>query len=228
MPLIEYNNVSRRYEPGTVALHNISLQVEPGEFVSITGKSGAGKTTLIRLLLGEDTPTDGTVRFNEEEVPEIPPKFLPRHRRNFGIVFQDYKLLPDRTAFENVAFALEVMGREEEEIADTVPQALDIVDMHGKTDSFPEELSGGEKQRIAMARAIIHQPEVLIADEPTGNLDPYHSWEIVKLLTKIHELGTTVLLATHDREIINYLQKRVITLDSGEIVRDAKHGRYMV
>ncbi len=226
--MIHFKRVTKHYRPGLPALKNISLRIGKQEFVSVTGKSGAGKTTLIRLLLGEEKPSKGRVLFGDTDVGNVPPRLLPRHRRNFGIVFQDYKLLSHKTVYENVAYALEVMGHDDNEIEENVPQALDIVDMGDKEDSFPEELSGGEQQRAAMARAIIHRPPVVIADEPTGNLDPYHSWEVVKLLEKIHELGTTVVLATHDREIINYLERRVITLENGEIVRDVERGRYTV
>ncbi len=225
--MIEFQNVSKSFGSLQV-LKNINLKIDSGEFVLLTGKSGAGKTTLIKLLLGEEKPTQGEVLFEGIKVSKIPPSQLPFYRRNFGIVFQDYKLLTSRTVFENVAFTLEVIGVRDEEIEENVIEALEIVDMLERKDYFPHQLSGGEKQRIALARAIIHQPKVLIADEPTGNLDPYHSWEIIKLLQKIHNLGKTVILATHDKEIVNSLRKRVITLDQGKVVRDEKEGVYVI
>jgi len=226
--MISFQQVSKIYWPNTPALDNVSIDIADNEFVSITGKSGAGKTTLIRLLLGEEKPSSGKVLYEGLDVSKIKPRLLPSHRRNFGIVFQDFKLLQNKTVHENVAFALEVQGASFQEIDVSVPKALEIAEILDKSDSFPQQLSGGEQQRVALARAIIHRPKVLIADEPTGNLDPYNSWEIVKLLLKIHELGTTVILATHNREIINFLERRVITFDKGRVIRDVKKGRYVL
>jgi cell division transport system ATP-binding protein len=216
--MIRFQGVSKIYSSNNIALQDISFEIKEKEFVSITGRSGAGKTTLIRLLLAEEKPTTGRVFFQNQDVHKIAKNKLPFFRRNFGIVFQDYKLLEGKTVFENVAFALEVLGATDEEIRKNVPQVLEIVDMKDKAQNFPRELSGGEKQRVALARALVHRPALILADEPTGNLDPYHTWEIVRLLLKIHELGTTVVLATHDREIINFLQKRVITLEKGKFI----------
>ncbi len=226
--MISFQQVSKIYPPNTVALDRVSIDIQDNEFVSITGRSGAGKTTLIKLLLGEEKPTSGKVLYNGQDVSKIKPRLLPLHRRNFGIVFQDFKLLKQKTVYENVAFALEVQGVRAQEIAVNVIEALKVVEMLPKADSFPEQLSGGEQQRVAIARAIINRPKVLIADEPTGNLDPYNTWEIVRLLLKIHELGTTVILATHNREIINFLEKRVITFEKGKVIRDVKKGRYVL
>jgi len=226
--MIRFQGVSKIYSSNNIALQDVSFEIKEKEFVSITGRSGSGKTTLIRLLLAEEKPTSGRVFFRNQDVHKIKKNKLPFFRRNFGIVFQDYKLLEGKTVFENVAFALEVLGATDEEIRKNVPQVLEIVDMKDKAQNFPKELSGGEKQRVALARALVHRPALILADEPTGNLDPYHTWDIVRLLLKIHELGTTVVLATHDREIINFLQKRVITLEKGKIIKDEEKGRFIL
>lgn len=226
--MIRFQNITKIYPPGKAALEGVSFTIKPQEFVSLTGKSGAGKTTLMRLLLAEERPTKGRIFFEGIDVHKIKKGALPQYRRHFGIVFQDYKLLERKTAYENVSYALEVMGEREEEIESSVPQVLEIVDMIDKASNFPKELSGGEKQRVAIARALIHRPQVIIADEPTGNLDPYHTWDIIRLLLKIHELGTTVILATHDKEIINFLRKRVVTLDEGRLARDEEGGRFIL
>jgi cell division transport system ATP-binding protein len=226
--MIRFQKVSKIYSSEKIALDEVSFKIKEREFVSITGKSGAGKTTLIKLLLREEAPTKGRIFFEDVNIHRIKKRFLPQYRKNFGIVFQDYKLLPNKTVFENIAYALEVTGADDKEILNNVPQVLELVDMPDKANNFPSELSGGEKQRVAIARALIHRPRVVIADEPTGNLDPYHTWEIIHLLIKIHELGSTLILATHDKEIINYLQKRVITLDKGRIIRDEEKGRFIL
>lgn len=226
--MIRFQNITKIYSRNKIALDKISFAVGQKEFVSLTGKSGAGKTTLLKLLLAEEDPTQGRIFFEDINVHKIRSSLLPRFRRNFGTVFQDYKLLSQKTVYENIAYALEVMGKLTAEIEKNVPQALEIVDMADKAFNFPQELSGGEKQRVAIARALIHRPKVIIADEPTGNLDPYHTWDIIRLLLKIHELGTTVILATHNKEIINFLQKRVITLEKGRIVRDEEKGRFIL
>lgn len=226
--MIRFQNITKIYSSQKATLDNISINIKKGEFVSITGKSGAGKTTLIKLLLGEDKPTRGRIFFEDIDVQKIKSRFLPRYRRNFGIIFQDYKLLEYKTCYENIAFAMEVMGEFEEKIKRDVFHVLELVDMADKADSYPKELSGGEEQRVAIARALIHRPRTVIADEPTGNLDPYHSWDIIRLLVKIHEFGTTTILASHNKEIINYLQKRVITLNDGKIARDEEKGRFML
>jgi cell division transport system ATP-binding protein len=210
------------------ALEEVDFEINPGEFVSLAGRSGAGKSTVIKLLIGEEKPSHGRVFFGQYEVNKIHDNELPAFRRHIGVVFQDFRLLSTKTAYENVAFALEVAGRREREIADLVPQVLDMVGLRDKMKNFPHELSGGERQRVAIARAMIHRPEVIIADEPTGNLDPFHTYEIVKLLEKINQLGTTVLLATHDKEVINGLERRVITLDKGRVIKDERKGKYIL
>ncbi|MCR4328274.1 MAG: cell division ATP-binding protein FtsE [Patescibacteria group bacterium] len=226
--MIEFQGVSKVYGHTTPALEDVDFEIKPGEFVSLAGRSGAGKSTVIKLLIGEEQPSRGRVFFGQYEVNKLTSSELPEFRRHIGVVFQDFRLLPTKTAHENVAFALEVAGRVQREIDELVPQVLDMVGLADKGVNFPNELSGGEKQRVAIARAMIHRPEVIIADEPTGNLDPFHTWEIIKLLEKINELGTTVVLATHDREVINSLERRVITMDRGRVVRDEKKGKYIL
>ncbi len=227
--MIYFDNVSKVYNSrGSVALEDVTFQVAPGEFVSIVGHSGAGKTTLIKMLIVEDRPTSGTVFFESLDVHSIPHGRLPQYRRKIGTVFQDFKLLPHKTAFENIAFAMEANGRTEEEILENVPQALELVDLADKMDNFPGELSGGEKQRVAIARAIVNQPELIIADEPTGNLDPIATYEVVQILKKINDLGTTVIMTTHNKGVIDALGRRVITMDGGRIVRDDNEGRYVL
>ncbi len=226
--MIVFQGVSKNFNGGSSALEEIDFEIGPGEFVSLSGRSGAGKSTVIKLLIGEDKPSKGRVFFGQYEVNKLKDDDLPAFRRHIGVVFQDFRLLPTKTAYENVAFALEVAGRPAREITELVPQILDMVGLGDKMKNFPKQLSGGECQRVAIARAMIHRPEVVIADEPTGNLDPFHTFEIMKLLEKINELGTTVLLATHDKDVINSLEKRVITLDNGRIVRDEKKGKYML
>lgn len=218
--MIAFNNVSKSYN-GQPILEDISFKITPGEFLCIVGKSGAGKSTIIKLLIGEEKPQKGRIIFGSHEVNKLKSHELPSLRRQIGIVFQDFKLLPTKTAYENVAFALEVDGRQQDEIQELVPQMLDLVGLADKQHNFPHELSGGMKQRVAIARAMVHRPAVVIADEPTGNLDHENATDIVNLLLKINELGTTVILATHNRDIINKLKSRVIALENGKIVRDA-------
>ena len=231
--MISIQDVSKIYssktgkEP-TVALNNVSFDIKEKEFVSIVGKSGAGKTTLLKLILVEERPTQGEILFEGENIYQMRKSHLPKLRQRIGIVFQDYKLFPLKTAFENVSYVMEIMGVNEQEIQRDVPQILDLVGLRDKANNFPNELSGGEKQRVAIARALIHRPDVILADEPTGNLDPYHTHGIVKLLVKIYEMGTTVILATHDKNVINSLGKRVITLDQGKVIRDEQHGRFVL
>jgi len=226
--MIHYADVTKIYPDKSIALRDISFFMGKGEFVSLVGKSGAGKTTLLKLLLGEEKPTQGEIFFDDIAVHEIRSSHLPELRRSMGMVFQDYKLLDSKTAFANVAYVMEVMGLDEQTIARDVAEVLDIVGLAERSNHYPWQLSGGEKQRVAIARALIHRPLVIVADEPTGNLDPYHSREIVDLLLKINELGTTVLLATHDREIVNRLKKRVLTLVDGRITRDDPHGKFLL
>lgn len=232
--MISFQKVSKIYFPHknsderVVAVDDVSFEIKPKEFVSISGKSGAGKTTLLKIFLAEEKPTLGQVFFENQDVHRIKSEKLPRFRQEIGAVFQDYKLLQTRTIFENIAYVMEVIGATDEEIKRDVPAVLDIVGLEKRANHFPQELSGGECQRAAIARAIVHRPEVLLADEPTGNLDPYHTLDIIRLLLKIHEMGTTVILATHNREIINSLGKRVITLEKGKIIRDEEKGRFIL
>lgn len=232
--MIKFDKVSKIYPSHssnkgvTVALDNVSFEIKEKEFVSITGKSGAGKTTLLKLLLAEEKPTRGRIFFEGKDITEIKKSQLPLFRRVIGAVFQDYKLLPSKTTYENVACALEVIGATDKEIARDVPEVLKIVGLTDKANNFPAELSGGERQRVAIARALIHRPEVILADEPTGNLDPYHTLDIIRLLLKIQEMGTTVILSTHNKEVINLLGKRVITLENGRVIRDEEKGRFIL
>jgi len=228
--MIEFRNVKKIYTGGinTVALDDISFVIEKEEFVSLVGHSGAGKSTLLKLLYAEEKPTSGEILFNGEDIAKLTLGQLPYHRRRIGTVFQDFKLLPRKTLFENVSFALEVSGHSDKEIRELVPQILEIVGLAHKMESYPREISGGEQQRVAIARALVHRPPLIIADEPTGNLDPISSWGIIQLLLKINKLGTTVLLATHNKEIVNRIKKRVITLDQGKIIRDHSKGRYAI
>ncbi len=226
--MIKFQKISKIYSPNIVALDDVSFEIQPKEFVSLVGKSGAGKTTLLELLLAEEEPTQGRIFFDNQDVHKIKKSKLPFLRRKIGAVFQDYKLLRFKTAYENVAYALEVIGATDEEISRDVSEVLEIVGLSERFRNFPVELSGGEKQRIAIARALVHRPEVILADEPTGNLDPYHSAGIMRLLLGINELGTTIILATHNKEVINKLGKRVITLEDGKIIRDEEKGRFIL
>jgi cell division transport system ATP-binding protein len=226
--MISFQSVSKTYfnSNSHPALVDITFKINPREFVSLVGRSGAGKSTVIKLLIGEEKPTKGRVIFGHYDVSNLAPKDLPQMRRHIGVVFQDFKLLPTKNAWENVAFALEVAGRPQKEIDDLVAEALDLVGLSDKADSFMNELSGGEKQRVAIARAMVNRPDVIVADEPTGNLDPFNSLGIVNLLQQINELGTTVILATHNKEIVNQLKRRVILLENGRIIRDETEGKY--
>jgi len=226
--MIIFQNVTKIYNHNVTAIDKVSFKIQPGEFVSIVGLSGAGKSTVIKLLIGEEKPTKGQIFFGSYEVNKLKPSELPEFRRHIGVIFQDFRLLSKKTVFENVAFALEVEGRPQKEINELVPQVLDLVGLKDKMFNFPAELSGGEKQRVAIARAMINRPEVLVADEPTGNLDPFNTWEVIKLLTKINELGSTIILATHSKEIVNTLGRRVITLENGRVIRDEENGRFMI
>src|SRR3989338_5704650 len=225
--MIYFDNVTKFYSHHAV-LSEVTLGIESGEFVSIVGKSGAGKTTLLRLLLAEDRPSSGAVFFEKTNVHRIKQSHIPQYRRRLGTVFQDFRLLPNKTAYENIAFAMEAAGRTDEEIRSDVPQVLDLVDLASKALHFPHELSGGEKQRVAIAPAIISQPDVLIADEPTGNLDPVNTYDIIQILKKINDMGTTIILTTHNKGIIDALKKRVVTMERGRVIRDDKHGKYIL
>ena len=225
--MIVFENISKYYNSHP-ALDKVNLTIAQGEFVFIVGQSGAGKSTLLKLLIAEEKPTEGKVFLDGKEITALPHKELPLLRRRIGTVFQDFKLLAQKTAYENVAFAMEVAGRSKKEIEEDVPQILQLVGLESKARNFPRELSGGEQQRVAIARALVHQPDIIIADEPTGNLDPLNTWDIIRLLMKINELGTTIILATHDREIINTINKRVVSIDKGKVVRDEEGGRYIL
>jgi cell division transport system ATP-binding protein len=226
--VIYFNNVSKVYNKDSVALEDVNLTVTAGEFVSIVGHSGAGKTTLIKMIMADEYPSDGTVFFESINVHKLKDKELTNLRRRMGVVFQDFKLLANKTAYENIAFAMEAAGKSDEEIATDVPHVLELVDLSDKATHFPSQLSGGEQQRLAIARAIINQPEVIIADEPTGNLDPINTYEIVQILKKINDLGTTVLLTTHNKGVIDSVGKRVITMENGKVIRDDKGGKYVL
>jgi len=226
--MIIFQNVSKVYNHNLVALDKVSFKIQPGEFVSIVGKSGAGKSTAVRLLIGEEKPTKGQIFFGSYEINKLKSNELPEFRRRVGVIFQDFRLLSKKTVFENVAFALEVAGRPQKEINEFVPQVLEMVGLKEKAVNFPTELSGGERQRVAIARAMINRPDLIIADEPTGNLDPLNTWEVIKILMKINELGSTVILATHDKEIINTLGQRVITIENGQVIRDDANGRFII
>ncbi len=226
--MIKFRKVSKIYGGDCRALEGINLDIDDKEFVSIAGRSGAGKTTLIKLLIREEIPSKGQILYNKQDINDIPDKNIPLWRRKIGMVFQDFRLLPDKTAYENIAFAMEVSGRPNQDIEKDIPQLLKLVNLAERTDHFPNQLSGGEKQRVAIARALAHRPEILIADEPTGNLDLLHAWEIIRLLIKINELGTTVILSTHNREVINGLDKRVITLEKGKVIKDDEKGKYIL
>lgn len=226
--MIYFDKVTKTYYDGTPALEDITLSIMPKEFVSIVGHSGAGKTTLLKMLLAEDKPTEGTVFFDSEDVHAIPKNALSTYRRKIGMVFQDFRLIPNKTAYENIAFAMEAAGREDHEIASDVPYILNLIDLGNKGGHFPHQLSGGEQQRVAIGRAIVNQPDVIIADEPTGNLDPTNTYEVIEILKKINELGTIVIITTHNKGVVDAMGKRVITMERGRIVRDDAHGQYIL
>jgi len=216
------------YRDGTPALEDVTISIAPKEFVSIVGHSGAGKTTLLKMLLAEERPTAGSVFFESVDVHALRPSNLHHYRRKIGMVFQDFRLIPNKTAYENIAFAMEAAGRHDDEISTDVPHILDLIDLSSKAEHFPSQLSGGEQQRVAIGRAIINQPDVIVADEPTGNLDPINTYEIIEILKKINALGTTVLITTHNKGVVDALGKRVVTMDRGRVVRDDQHGQYVL
>lgn len=226
--MIYFDKVTKKYHNDSAALNDITLSVSHREFVSIVGHSGAGKTTLLKLLLAEEYPTEGSVFFESVNVHTLRKVEVTKLRRRIGMIFQDFRLLPDKTVHENIAFAMEAAGRSDEEIAFDVPHVLELVDLVHKMWDFPGHLSGGEKQRVAIARAIVNQPDIIIADEPTGNLDPRNTYEIVQILKKINDIGTTVILTTHNKGIIDLLGKRVITMEGGKIIRDDEMGKYIL
>ncbi|OQX00882.1 cell division ATP-binding protein FtsE [Candidatus Parcubacteria bacterium A4] len=231
--MISFESVTKLYsskkskEP-TVALENVSLEIKPKEFVSIVGRSGSGKTTLLKIILAEEKPTSGAVFFEGYDIHKLKMKDLPFYRRKMGAIFQDYKLLCSKTVYENIAFVMQVIGAGDAEIKKDIPKVLEIVNLTEKANNYPAELSGGEKQRVAIARALIHRPGVILADEPTGNLDPYNVLEIINLLVKIQQMGTTVILASHNKDVVNSIGKRVITLEKGRIIRDEENGRFIL
>ncbi|WIF95298.1 cell division ATP-binding protein FtsE [Caminicella sporogenes] len=224
--MIELINISKRYKNGVMALSNINLKIEKGEFVFLVGPSGAGKSTIIKMLLKEVKPTQGRIIIDNEDITHIHRRKVPYLRRKVGVVFQDFRLLPNKTVYENVAFAMEIIESTGKEIRKQVPMILSMVGLSSKAKMYPNQLSGGEQQRVSIARAIINNPPILIADEPTGNLDPETSWEIMKLLRMINRRGTTVVMATHAKDIVDMMQQRVIALEKGQVVRDDKKGGY--
>jgi len=226
--MIYFDKVSKRYTDGRPAVEDVTLSISPNEFVSIVGHSGAGKTTLLKLLLAEERPTEGSVFYESIPVHDIPLHALHHFRRKVGTVFQDFRLIPNKTAYENIAFAMEAAGRTDEEIESDVPHILELVDLGDKAHHFPRQLSGGEQQRVAIGRAIINQPDIIVADEPTGNLDPVNTYEVVEILKKINELGTTVIITTHNKGVVDAIGKRVITMDRGRLVRDDAAGHYVL
>jgi cell division transport system ATP-binding protein len=227
--MILLDRVTKTYgRVATPALDRVSVHVEPKEFVIVVGQSGAGKSTLLKLLTREERPTSGKIIVGGIDYDKLRDKDIPLLRRKIGVVFQDFKLLPNRTVFENVAFALEIVGMRSREIHHTVPKVLDIVNLKGKEKRMPLELSGGERQRVAIARAIVRQPKILIADEPTGNLDPKHAWDVIAVLEKINRYGTTVLLTTHNMDIVNKLKRRVVTIEHGQIASDRARATYKI
>ncbi len=226
--MLVIRNVSKIYPNGTVALDGIDIDIHKGEFVFFVGSSGAGKSTLVKLILKEENPTAGFIDVDGQRINALKRREIPYFRRKLGVVFQDFRLLPDKTVAENVAFAMHIVEASKREIKRQVPRVLSIVGLRDRADMFPEQLSGGEQQRVSLARAIVNNPALLIADEPTGNLDPDTSWDIMKVLKEINQRGTTVIMATHARDIVNYMRQRVVTLDGGIIVRDQKRGGYNV
>ena len=224
--MIALDNVYKTYAKGVTALNGISLKIRKGEFVFVVGTSGSGKTTFFKLLLKELEPTSGAIYMNNQNIGKLRRRRVPKMRRGIGVVFQDFRLLKDRTVYENIAFAMRVVGKPTKVIKDTVPQLLAVVGLSNKADAYPKELSGGEQQRVALARALANNPPVLLADEPTGNLDPKNAWEIMGLLEEINMRGTTVIVVTHNKEIVEKMQKRVITLSNGVIVSDEQKGGY--
>lgn len=226
--MIEIIGVEKKYPNGLKGLDNVNLKIDKGEFVTIVGPSGAGKSTLIRELICEDSPTAGKILVAGRDITKLKPNELPYYRRKVGVVFQDFKLLPQKTVYENVSFALEVCEVSEKDIAEKVPRILDLVGMLTRKNNLPAELSGGERQRVSIARALVHSPKILIADEPTGNLDPVNSWEIIDLLLRINNHGTIVILATHNKAIVDRIKKRVVLLKEGKVISDRVKGSYVI
>ncbi len=225
--MIQFKNVSKVYANGTKALSNINLSITNGEFVFLVGASGAGKTTAVKLITKEIEPSQGEIIVNGKDITKLKKKEIPYYRRNIGVVFQDFRLLPDKTVYENVAFAMEIVEARDRDIRRQVPNVLGMVGLASKADSYPHQLSGGEQQRAALARAIVNNPSVLVADEPTGNLDPETAMDIMRIINMINHRGTTVIMATHASEIVNAMKKRVVTFKRGVIIRDQEKGGYM-
>ena len=224
--MIEISKLTKTYDRGTKALRDVNITIDDGEFVFITGRSGSGKSTLIKILLKEVEPTSGRVVVNDMDLVKMPRRYVPKYRRRLGVVFQDFRLLKDKTVYENVAFAQRVIGESSRTIRESVPHMLKMVGLSSKYKFFPHQLSGGEQQRVAIARALINRPEILLADEPTGNLDPHDAMEIMGLLEKINRRGTTVIVVTHSHEIVDMMKKRVITIDRGMVIRDEEESGY--
>lgn len=224
--MIYFDKVTKIYPDESLALDQVSFAVEPKEFISIVGHSGAGKTTLLKMVIAEDRPSDGSVFFESINVHKLSKSEVSKLRRRIGTVFQDFRLIPNKTAYENIAFAMEAAGKRDSEIASDVPHVLELVGLGHKMWSFPFQLSGGEKQRVAIARAIVNQPDIVVADEPTGNLDPINTYDIIKILQKINDLGTTVIMTTHNKGVVDAVGGRVITMDKGKIVKDDKNGKF--
>ena len=225
--MIEISNVCKTYETGNKALRNVSITIEDGEFVFIMGRSGSGKSTLMKLLLKEAEPTSGKIVVNDMNLGKMPRRYVPKYRRRLGVVFQDFRLLKDRNVYENVAFAQRIIGTSTRRIKESVPVMLQMVGLSSKYKMYPQQLSGGEQQRVAIARALINRPEVLLADEPTGNLDSHNAIEIMKLLEEINRMGTTVVVVTHSQEIVDRMQKRVIVMERGCVISDEIEGEYL-
>jgi cell division transport system ATP-binding protein len=224
--MFTFKKVSKIYPDSSVALADVNFEIKPKEFISFVGHSGAGKTTLLKMILAEEYPSEGDVLFEDINVHKIKRHLIPEYRRRIGTIFQDFRLLPGKTAYENVSFAMEVAGKADNIIESDVPEVLELVGLADKMRNFPHQLSGGEQQRVAIARAIINQPDVLVADEPTGNLDPINTYDIVQILKKINDLGTTVILATHNKGVVDFLGRRVITMEKGRVIRDDPTGKY--
>lgn len=228
MAMIEFQHVTKKYSSSIIAVDDVNFKIAKGEFVALVGPSGAGKSTLIKMLIREEMPSSGRILVAERDIFQLRERELPYYRRKVGVIFQDFKLLSKKTVYENVAFALEVAGVFTSIIKKRVPEMLALVGLENRSNALSEELSGGEKQRVSIARALVHEPKLLIADEPTGNLDPVNSWEIMELLFKINKQGTVVLLATHNKEVVDAINKRVITMKDGRVVSDKENGKYII
>ena len=226
--MIYFDKVTKIYPDDSVALDGVSFTIEPKEFITIVGHSGAGKTTLMRMLTAEDRPTEGSVFFESKDIGQLKKRDMTKLRRRIGTIFQDFRLISNKTAYENIAFAMEAAGKTDKEIKSDVPYVLELVNLGDKMWNFPHQLSGGEKQRVAIARAIVNQPDIIIADEPAGNLDPVNTFEIVKIIQKINELGTTVILTTHNKGVVDAIGGRVLTMEKGKVIRDDKDGKYIL